>query len=90
MAKRLTKYECSRILGIRAAQISMSAPVLLDVPLQYQSNFLLVAALELKARVLDIIVRRPLPLNRYYEVNINELALPDDLDTLIRMYQKNS
>lgn len=89
MTGQLTKYECSRILGIRAAQISMSAPVLLDVPLQYQSNFLLVAALELKARVLDIIIRRPMPMNRYYDVNIKDLALPDDLDTLIRMYKKS-
>lgn len=87
---RLTKYECSRILGIRAAQISMSAPVLLDIPHKYQSNFLLIAAMELKAQVLDIIVRRPLPMNRYYEVNVKNMALPDDLDTLIRMYQKST
>ena len=85
---RLTKYECARIIGIRAAQLGMSAPMLIDAPPSKQHNFMFVAALELKARMLDIVIHRPLPLNRYYEVNISELELPDDVDTLIAMYEK--
>ena len=86
----MTKYECSRILGIRAAQLSMSAPVMVDVPARYQGNFLYIAALELKQRALDIIVRRPLPLGKFYEVHINELCLPDDIDALINMHSYDS
>lgn len=88
-SNRLTRYECARILGIRASQIGMSAPVLIDmttVPTAKQSNFMYIAALELKAGALDIIIRRPLPMDRYTEVNIRDLKLPDDLDALIAMY----
>ena len=83
----MTKYECSRIIGIRAAQISMSAPVLVDVPAKYQNNFIYIAALELKQRLLDIVIRRPLPLGRYYEINVADLDLPDDIDTLVDMFE---
>jgi DNA-directed RNA polymerase subunit K/omega len=87
---RLTRYECARIIGIRASQIGTSAPVLIDlsrIPLQKQSNFLYIAALELRAGVLDVIVHRPLPHNEYTEVNIRDLRNPDDLDALIAMYE---
>lgn len=87
---RLTKYECARIVGIRAAQLGMSAPMLIDVPADMQHNFLYVAASELKAGVLDVIIHRPLPLNKSYEVNVTDLELPDDIDTVIAMYKTNS
>jgi len=90
MKSRLTKYECARIVGIRAAQLGMSAPMLIDVSPNMQHNFLYVAASELKAGVLDIIIHRPLPLNKFYEINISELELPDDIDTLIAMYKSTS
>lgn len=83
----LTKYECSRIIGIRASQISMSAPVLIDVPTSKQSNFLYIAALELKRGLLDMKVRRPLPQNEYYEIKVKDMLLPTDVDTLIQMYE---
>ena len=86
----LTKYECSRIIGIRTAQLQMSAPVLLDlstIPIHLHTNEMYIAARELKAGLLDMIVRRPLPMNKYTEVHISELALPDDLDALIALYQ---
>ena len=86
MREKMTKYECSRIIGIRAAQLSMSAPVMVDVPIDYQGNFIYIAALELKQSLLDIIIRRPLPLGRFYEISVSELDLPDDIDTLINMY----
>jgi DNA-directed RNA polymerase subunit K/omega len=84
---RLTKYELSRILGIRVSQLSMSAPMLVDVHVSKQHNFMYVAALELKSRVLDIVIRRPLPMNKYYDININELDLPDDIDMIVSMYE---
>lgn len=87
MREMLTKYECSRIIGIRAAQISMSAPVFVEVAPKHQNNFMYIAALELKRGLLDIVVRRPLPLNKFYEINVSELELTDDLDALIDMFE---
>lgn len=83
----LTKYECSRIIGIRAAQISMSAPILIEVPIKYQSNFIYIAAQELKQELLDIVVRRPLPMNKFYDIHISDLSLPDDIDALVDMFE---
>ena len=88
MNPRLSKYECSRILGIRASQLAMSAPVNIDVPAKYQGNFLYIAAKELKEGCLDIIIRRPMPFNHFYETHISNLELSDDLDALIAMYEQ--
>ena len=86
---RLTRYECARIIGIRASQIQMSAPILIDMttlPPHKQGNFMYIAALEMRAKKLDMIVRRPLPMSEYYEVNLRDMHIPDDLDALIAMY----
>ena len=83
----LTKYECSRIIGIRVAQLGMSAPILADIPSTKQANFMYVAAIELRTGLLDVVIRRPLPMNGYYDIHIRDLILPDDLDTLISMYE---
>lgn len=87
----LTKYEFSRIIGIRVAQLQMSAPVLLDmstIPERLKTNDTYIAALELKQGLLDLKIRRPLPLNRYTEVHVKDLILPDDLDALISLYDR--
>jgi len=89
MPPTLTKYECSRIIGVRTAQLQMSAPVLLDlttIPAHLHTNEMYIAACELKAGLLDLIIRRPLPMNKYNEVHINDLSLPDDLDAMIALY----
>ena len=59
----------------------------MEVPVRKQHNFVYIAALELQARALDIVIRRPLPMGQYYEINIKELELPDDVDTVVTMYE---
>ena len=86
MRSRLTKYECSRVVGLRAAQLSMSAPVLIDTAQLASQNFMYIAACELKQQKLDMLVRRPLPMGAYYEVSVRECTLPGEIDTLIAMY----
>lgn len=61
--------------------------MLIEIPANMQHNFMYVAASELKAGMLDIVIHRPLPLNKFYEVKLADLELPDDIDTLISMYQ---
>jgi DNA-directed RNA polymerase subunit K/omega len=58
--KKLTRFERARIVGARALQISMGAPVLLDVPESIKSPIEL-AELELQEGALPISIRRALP-----------------------------
>jgi DNA-directed RNA polymerase subunit K/omega len=58
--KKLTRFERARIVGARALQISMGAPVLLDVPDLIKSPIEL-GELELREGVLPISIRRALP-----------------------------
>jgi hypothetical protein len=44
-----------------------------------------IATKELIEKKLDILVRRPLPLNKYYNINVKEMDIPDDLYVLEEM-----
>ena len=55
---RYTRFERARILGARALQISMGAPVLLEVP-KMVIDPLTIAELEFSKTVIPITVRRP-------------------------------
>ena len=85
----MTRYECSRIIGVRASQLSMSAPTLAVVPKSMQHHFMYIAAIEMKRDLLDVIIRRPLPSNRFYEVHIRDLIKPDCLDTIIQTFESD-
>ncbi|MFX0170759.1 MAG: DNA-directed RNA polymerase subunit K [Candidatus Hodarchaeota archaeon] len=77
--KMLTRFEYARILGARALQISMGAPILVESDesnpfespeseLQEQGDPLLIAEREIKQRLLPILVRRTLPDGRYQDI----------------------
>lgn len=74
----LTRFEKARILGTRALQISMGAPVI-DSEIMAEgadlSDPLLIATLELERKLLPISVRRFLPDGRYQDIPINLLYL---------------
>eukprot|EP00300_Choanocystis_sp_HF-7_P042767 c9464_g1_i1.p1 GENE.c9464_g1_i1~~c9464_g1_i1.p1 ORF type:complete len:111 (+),score=19.48 c9464_g1_i1:41-373(+) len=55
----LTKYERARVLGTRALQISMGAPVM--VKLDKETDPLKIALKELKSKKIPLIIRRYLP-----------------------------
>ena len=57
---KLTRFEKARIVGARAMQISMGAPVLLDVDVK-ETSPISIALMELKEKVLPISIRRRLP-----------------------------
>ncbi|SGZ27597.1 BQ5605_C026g10137 [Microbotryum silenes-dioicae] len=67
----MTKYEKARVLGTRALQISMNAPVL--VPLQGESDPLMIAMKELAANKIPLVVRRFLPDGSYEDWLCSEL-----------------
>lgn len=54
---RYTKYEMARLLGARALQIKMSAPILVDVP-KHIRRPIDIAKLELTRGVLPMTVKK--------------------------------
>ena len=71
----LTKYERARILGARALQISMNAPVM--VTLDGETDPLLIAEKELIRGVIPFVIRRFLPDNTYEDWKVSELLFLD-------------
>jgi DNA-directed RNA polymerases I, II, and III subunit RPABC2 len=69
----LTKYERARVLGTRALQISMNAPVMVD--LNGETDPLRIAEKELRERKIPIIVRRYLPDGSHEDWSIDELIV---------------
>jgi len=56
----LTKYERTKILGQRTKQLNLGTKPLIPVPDNIIDNYL-IAQLELKEKVIPVIIRRPLP-----------------------------
>ena len=69
----LTKYEKSRIIGARALQISLGAPILVQIPPE-AADPISIAEFELKANVLPITIRRKLPGRRFENIPLAKLA----------------
>ena len=67
----LTKYEKARVLGTRALQISMNAPVHIDV--QGETDPLKIASMELDQKKLPLIIRRFLPDGSFEDWAVEEL-----------------
>ena len=67
----LTKYERARVLGTRALQISMNAPVMVD--LDGETDPLKIAQKELRERKIPIVIRRYLPDGSFEDWGIDEL-----------------
>ncbi|KAF2719147.1 RNA polymerase Rpb6 [Polychaeton citri CBS 116435] len=67
----MTKYERARVLGTRALQISMNAPVLVDV--EGETDPLQIAIKELREKKIPLVVRRYLPDGWYEDWTCEEL-----------------
>jgi DNA-directed RNA polymerase subunit K len=63
--KNFTKYETARILGARALQIAMNAPLLIKISQEdlerVKFDALKIAEIEFNSNVLPISVRKPFP-----------------------------
>eukprot|EP00486_Rosalina_sp_Unknown_P001270 CAMPEP_0201566632 /NCGR_PEP_ID=MMETSP0190_2-20130828/6565_1 /ASSEMBLY_ACC=CAM_ASM_000263 /TAXON_ID=37353 /ORGANISM="Rosalina sp." /LENGTH=212 /DNA_ID=CAMNT_0047985623 /DNA_START=27 /DNA_END=665 /DNA_ORIENTATION=+ len=69
----LTKYEKARILGTRALQISMGAPVMVEMV--GETDPLEIAQKELRERKIPMIIRRFLPDGTYEDWKVSELKI---------------
>ncbi len=70
--QRITRYERSRIVGARALQISMGAPILIRIDPTVLDP-IRIAELELEKRQLPITIRRKLPSGRFVDVALSDL-----------------
>ncbi|KAJ3015905.1 DNA-directed RNA polymerases I II and III subunit RPABC2 [Thoreauomyces humboldtii] len=71
----MTKYEKARVLGTRALQVSMNAPVMVD--LNGESDPLQIAMKELRERRIPLMVRRYMPDGSWEDWAVDELILPE-------------
>jgi len=71
---RLTKYEKARIVGVRALQISMGAPILVKLPPGIDKSPLSIALYELEKGVLPITIRRKLPDGSFQDIPLKWLV----------------
>jgi DNA-directed RNA polymerase subunit K len=78
-----TKYEIARIIGARALQVAMDAPILLKmaekelVAIRYDP--LKIAEMEFHQKVLPISINRPMPKRKVEKLReIKEEAIDDD------------
>ncbi|RLI30504.1 DNA-directed RNA polymerase subunit K [Candidatus Bathyarchaeota archaeon] len=69
---KLTRFEKARVIGARALQISLGAPVLIEVP-EGVTKPIDIARLELERKVLPITIRRKLPDGSYVDVALQDL-----------------
>ena len=68
---KLTRFEKARIVGARALQISMGAPILVEV--SGESSPINLALKELEASILPITIRRTLPDGTYKDIPLKWL-----------------
>lgn len=70
---KLTKYERARILGSRALQLSLGAPILISIKDIETLSPLEIAKKEMEMKILPIIVRRKSPGGRYQDIPLKFL-----------------
>jgi len=67
----LTRFERARIMGARALQLSLGAPLFIEIPKNATSS-LEIAMEELKQRVIPIVIKRTLPNGDYQHLPIDQ------------------
>ena len=67
----LTRFERARIMGARALQLSLGAPVFIEIP-KNATTSLEIAMQELKLRVIPIVIKRTLPNGDYQTIPLEQ------------------
>jgi len=71
----LTKYEKARIVGARALQLSLGAPPLVPVKELGLRDPIEIALVELKMKVLPMVIRRWTPSGEYQDIPLKYLEV---------------
>ena len=67
----LTRFERARIMGARALQLSLGAPVFIEIP-KNATTSLEIAMEELKQKVIPIVIKRTLPNGDYQNLPLDK------------------
>jgi DNA-directed RNA polymerase I, II, and III subunit RPABC2 len=67
----LTRFEKARIMGARALQLSLGAPVFIEIP-KNATTSLEIAMEELKQKVIPIVIKRTLPNGDYQNLPLDK------------------
>jgi DNA-directed RNA polymerase I, II, and III subunit RPABC2 len=67
----LTRFEKARIMGARALQLSLGAPVFIEIP-KNATTSLEIAMAELKQRIIPIVIKRTLPNGDYQNIPLDQ------------------
>jgi len=83
MTQEFTKYERARILGARALQIAMNAPLLIKIKIEdlekIKYNSLKIAEIELDSGILPISIKKPFPSKKEEHLKrIKETKISDE------------
>ncbi len=70
----LTRYEKARIIGARALQVSLGAPILTDIS-GMELDSMKIAEKELLSGILPLTVRRTLPSGKYQDIPLSWLYM---------------
>jgi len=71
---KVTRFERARIVGARALQIAMGAPLLVESP-NSRAGPIDIALLELESGILPITIRRTLPNEEFQDIPLKWLAV---------------
>ena len=69
---KLTRFERARIIGARSLQLSLGAPILVELP-EKMSDPIDIALTELKADILPMTLRRILPDRSKQDIDLHVL-----------------
>ena len=72
---KLTRFERARLIGARALQLSLGAPLLVEVP-NTMSDPIDIALKELREHALPMTLRRILPKKASQDIALNALLKP--------------
>ena len=81
----LTKYECTKIIGLRALEIQNGSPHLIKIKNhKLVTDSIYVAALELQNGLLDFKVNRKYPMEKIEQISSYNFDIHSDVNVLIK------
>lgn len=77
ISQRLTRFEIARVVGVRALQLSLGSPPLIDITNIENKDPVYIAILELINNVLPMSILRPGEKGEHQLVPVNKLITPE-------------
>jgi len=73
--RKITRYELARILAVRALQLSLGAPPLINIDEIKKKDSYHIALEEVRRKILPIVIKRRLPNGEEYIFSLRDLDI---------------